>query len=108
MALIPQAAVQEGQQGKFVLIVDENNTVKQRHVVLGRRINAMWVAEKGVAIGEKVIVEGLQKVRSGVEVRAVEMHVDPIIGTISDLDNKVVESSKNNEPNISPSANTDK
>ncbi|HCM48648.1 MAG TPA: efflux transporter periplasmic adaptor subunit [Colwellia sp.] len=108
MALIPQAAVQESQQGKFVLIVDENNIVKQRHVVLGRRINAMWVAEKGVAIGEKVIVEGLQKVRSGVEVRAIEKHVDPIIGTISDLDNKVVEPSKNNEPNISPSAKTDK
>ncbi|PKG81172.1 efflux transporter periplasmic adaptor subunit [Colwellia sp. 75C3] len=107
MALIPQAAVQESQQGKFVLIVDENNKVKQRHVVLGRRINAMWVAEKGVAIGEKVIVEGLQKVRSGVEVRGVDKHVDPIIGTISDLDNKSVDSSKVNEPNISPSATTD-
>jgi len=108
MALIPQAAVQENQQGKFVLIVGENNKVKQRHVVLGRRINAMWVAEKGVAIGEKVIVEGLQKVRSGVEVRGIEKYVDPTIGTISDLKNKDVDSSKVNEPNISPSATTDK
>jgi membrane fusion protein (multidrug efflux system) len=108
MALIPQAAVQEGQQGKFVLIVDENNTVKQRHVVLGRRINAMWVAEKGVSIGEKVIVEGLQKVRSGVEVRGVEKHVDPLVGTISDIDDKSVDSSKVTEPTISPSATTDK
>jgi len=108
MALIPQAAVQENQQGKFVLIVDENNKVKQRHVVLGRRINAMWVAEKGVAIGEKVIVEGLQKVRSGVEVKGIEKYVDPIIGTISDLENQDVDSSKVNEPNISPSATTDK
>jgi len=108
MALIPQAAVQENQQGKFVLIVDENNKVKQRHVVLGRRINAMWVAEKGVAIGEKVIVEGLQKVRSGAEVRGIEKYVDPIIGTISDLENQDVDSSKVNKPNISPSATTDK
>jgi membrane fusion protein (multidrug efflux system) len=108
MALIPQAAVQENQQGKFVLIVDEDNKVKQRHVVLGRRINAMWVAEKGVAIDEKVIVEGLQKVRSGVEVRSIEKFVDPIIGTISDLENQGVDSSKVNEPNISPSATTDK
>ena len=108
MALIPQAAVQEGQQGKFVLIVDENNTVKQRHVVLGRRINAMWVAEKGVAIGEKVIIEGLQKVRSGVEVRGVEKHVDPLVGTISDIDDKSVDSSKVTEPTISPSATADK
>jgi membrane fusion protein (multidrug efflux system) len=108
MALIPQAAVQESQQGKFVLIVNEDNKVIQRHVVLGRRINAMWVAEKGVAIGEKVIVEGLQKVRSGVEVRGIEKSVDPVVGTISDLDNKAVDSSKVNERNISPSATTDK
>lgn len=108
MALIPQAAVQESQQGKFVLIVDDNNKVIQRHVVLGRRINAMWVAEKGLAIGDKVIVEGLQKVRSGVEVRGVEKYVDPLLGTISDLDDKSVDSSKVNEPKINPNATTDK
>jgi len=88
MALIPQAAVQENQQGKFVLIVDENSKVIQRHVVLGRRINAMWAVESGVTIGEKVIVEGLQKVRSGVEVKGIEKHVDPLIGTISDIGDK--------------------
>lgn len=108
MALIPQAAVQESQQGKFVLIVDENNKVKQRHVVLGRRINAMWVAEKGVEIGEKVIVEGLQKVRAGVEVKGIEKNVDPVIGTISGLDTKVVDPSKITEPNISLSVATSK
>jgi membrane fusion protein (multidrug efflux system) len=107
MALIPQAAVQDTQQGKFVLIVDDNNKVIQRHVVLGRRINAMWVVETGVAIGEKVIVEGLQKVRSGVEVRAVEKHVDPLVGTISDVD-KTVDSSKINDSNSSTNASTDK
>jgi len=108
MALIPQAAVQENQQGKFVLIVDENSKVIQRHVVLGRRINAMWAVESGVTIGEKVIVEGLQKVRSGVEVKGIEKHVDPLIGTISDIGDKSVDSSKVTEPNISPSASIDK
>ncbi|WP_019027050.1 efflux RND transporter periplasmic adaptor subunit [Colwellia piezophila] len=108
MALIPQAAVQENQQGKFVLIVGQDNKVKQRHVVLGRRINAMWVVEKGVAIGEHVIVEGLQKVRSGVEVNGVKKYVDALTGTISDMDNKAADSSKAIEPNISPSATVDK
>lgn len=108
MALIPQAAVQENQQGKFVLIVDENSKVIQRHVVLGRRINAMWAVESGVTIGEKVIVEGLQKVRSGVEVKGIEKHVDPLIGTISDIGDKSVDSSKVTKPNISPSASIDK
>lgn len=108
MALIPQAAVQENQQGKFVLIVGQDNKVKLRHVVLGRRINAMWVVEKGVAIGEQVIVEGLQKVRAGVEVNGISKYVDPLTGTISDIDNKTTDSAKAIEPNVSPSAAVDK
>ena len=108
MALIPQAAVQENQQGKFVLVVGADNKVKQRHVVLGRRINAMWVVEKGVAIGEKVIVEGLQKVRAGVEVNGVIKHVDPLTGTISDINDKTKSTAKANEVNDSPSATVDK
>ena len=83
MALVPQAAVQANQQGKFVLVVDENNTVKQRHVSLGRRINAMWVVTEGLSSDESVIIEGLQKVRPGVKVNPVVKMVDPLTGTIS-------------------------
>ncbi|MBU2869918.1 efflux RND transporter periplasmic adaptor subunit [Colwellia sp. E2M01] len=106
MALIPQAAVQENQQGKFILIVDEDNKVIQRHVVLGRRINAMWVVESGVSVGENVIVEGLQKVRSGIEVKAIEKYVDPLVGTISDVDNQVNDSVKVNNSDNSATTST--
>jgi membrane fusion protein (multidrug efflux system) len=85
MVLVPQVAVQEGQQGKFVLVVDEQNKVKQRPVVLGRRINAMWAVEKGLIIDENVIVEGLQKVRPGVEVKSVMKNIDALTGIISDV-----------------------
>lgn len=92
MALVPQAAVQANQQGKFVLVIDENNTVKQRHVTLGRRINAMWIVKDGLSAGEQVIIEGLQKVRPGVQVHPVEKLVDVVTGTIhlptTALDNK--------------------
>ena len=83
-ALVPQAAVQENQQGKFVLVVDKDNKVKQRHVELGRRIHAMWAVESGLELGESVIVEGLQKVRAGVEVKGLLKQVDPLTGTITD------------------------
>ncbi|MCG7567738.1 efflux RND transporter periplasmic adaptor subunit [Pseudoalteromonas sp. CnMc7-15] len=83
-ALVPQAAVQENQQGKFVLVVKGDNTVAQRLVDLGRRIDAMWVVKSGIEQGERVIVEGLQKVRSGVEVNPVVKQVDAKTGTISD------------------------
>ena len=82
-ALIPQAAVQENQQGKFVLVVGNDNKVSTRLVSLGRRIKAMWVVESGLKNDEKVIVEGLQKVRQGVEVKPVEKVVDHTTGTIS-------------------------
>ncbi|MGB1292539.1 MAG: efflux RND transporter periplasmic adaptor subunit [Pseudoalteromonas sp.] len=86
-SLIPQAAVQENQQGKFVLVVGDDNKVATRIVTLGRRINAMWVVESGLEEGERVIVEGLQKVRQGVEVKAVEKEVDHTTGTISNKSN---------------------
>jgi membrane fusion protein (multidrug efflux system) len=84
MALVPQFAVQESQQGKFVLVIDENNKVVQRLVKLGRRINAMWLVESGINANERVIIEGLQKVRSGSEVTPVNKRVDPLTGVISD------------------------
>jgi len=83
MSMVPQVAVQANQQGKFVLIVDEVNKVKQRHVVLGRRINAMWVVKEGLKAGEQVVIEGLQKVRSGVTVKPVIKTVDALTGTIA-------------------------
>ena len=83
MSLVPQAAVQENQQGKFVLVIDDKNKVQQRIVKLGRRINAMWVVEAGLEANEKVILEGLQKVRNGIEVKPVIKQVDPITGVIS-------------------------
>ena len=85
MSMVPQSAVQANQQGKFVLVVDELKAVKLRHVVLGRRINAMWVVEEGLKADEQVIIEGLQKVRPGVTVNPVAKAVDALTGTIAEL-----------------------
>lgn len=84
MSMVPQAAVQANQQGKFVLVVDESQTVKQRHVVLGRRINAMWIVQEGLKAGEQVIIEGLQKVRVGITVKPVLKMVNTLTGTITE------------------------
>ena len=86
LALVPQSAVQSSQQGKSVLVVDNDNKVKQRLLTLGRRIDAMWVVEEGLSEGEQVIIEGLQKVRAGAEVTTVEKVVDPVTGVVSELD----------------------
>jgi len=88
MVMVPQAAVQENQQGKFVLVIDNENKVLQRHVVLGRRINALWVVESGLEANENVIIEGLQKVKPGISVNPVAKSVDAVSGVISDLEAK--------------------
>ncbi|AYV25071.1 efflux RND transporter periplasmic adaptor subunit [Vibrio mediterranei] len=66
--LIPQKSVQEDQQGRYVLIVDDNNLVNRKNVKLGKRYGIDWELKEGLSKGERVITEGLQKVRMGAEV----------------------------------------
>jgi membrane fusion protein (multidrug efflux system) len=68
---IPQSAIQENQQGRFVLVVDAENRVSSRPVETGQRIESRWVIESGLDEGETVIVQGVQKVRPGAEVKPV-------------------------------------
>jgi membrane fusion protein (multidrug efflux system) len=63
--LVPERAVGELQGGYQVAVVNRDNTVSIRNVRVGPRIGGLWVIEEGVAPGERVVVEGLQKVRNG-------------------------------------------
>ena len=69
--VIPQAAVQENQSGRFVLVVDKDNEVQTRQVTLGEQDGTGWVVEGGLDEGEQVIVQGLQKVKAGGKVNPV-------------------------------------
>lgn len=69
--VIPQAALQQDQQGKFVLVVGDDGLVEQRYVSLGQPIGTEIAVTQGVEIGENVIVEGLQRVRLGQPVETV-------------------------------------
>lgn len=68
--LIPQRAVQEIQGLYSVMVVKSDSTVEQRMVKTGERVGNIWVIESGVKPGEKVIVEGVQRVRPGQQVNA--------------------------------------
>ncbi|NIB39356.1 efflux RND transporter periplasmic adaptor subunit [Pseudomaricurvus alkylphenolicus] len=82
LPVIPQYAVQQGQQGRFVLVVDDSNRVKSRAIQVGRRIESLWVVTSGLKEGDRLIVDGLQKVRSGVIVQPVMKQLDPKTGTL--------------------------
>jgi len=68
--LVPQLAVQEIQGLYSVMVVKPDATVEQRTVKAGERVGNLWVIDSGLKPGEKVIVEGLQKVQPGVKVVA--------------------------------------
>ncbi len=70
--VIPQASVQEDQAGRFVLVVDDADTVTIRRVVLGDPQGIYTVVESGLSEGERVIFQGVQKVRPGMKVTATE------------------------------------
>lgn len=68
--LVPQRAVAEMQGTYRVAVVGADNTIEFRMVQTGARIGTLWVIESGLAAGERIVVEGLQKVRPGTTVSA--------------------------------------
>jgi membrane fusion protein (multidrug efflux system) len=63
--LVPVAAVQQDKQGAFVLVVGPDNKVREQRVTLGRQVSQYFVVADGLSGGERVIVEGTQKVQPG-------------------------------------------
>ena len=68
--LVPQRAVTELQGSYQVFVVGADDKASVRPVTVGERVGTMWIIQTGLKAGENVIVEGLQKVRDGVPVRA--------------------------------------
>ncbi|WP_299472208.1 efflux RND transporter periplasmic adaptor subunit [uncultured Roseibium sp.] len=72
VAAIPQPAIQLDTKGHFVFVVDANNKVERRDVVLGRQTGTLWEVKSGLKQGERVVVQGLQRVSPGSTVDPVE------------------------------------
>jgi len=74
--LVPQRAVQEMQGLFHVLVLGAGDSVAQRLVVPGERLGSLWVIASGLAAGETIVVEGLQKVRDGMRVVPVRVEAE--------------------------------
>jgi RND family efflux transporter MFP subunit len=70
--LVPQRAVTELQGGYQVAVVDGDNKVSIRPVTVGERVENLWIVIKGLNAGERVVVEGLLKIRDGAAVSVVD------------------------------------
>ena len=70
--LVPQQGVTRDQKGDpYALVAGKDGKVEQRMLTLDRALGDRWLVTKGLAAEDRVIVDGLQRVRPGAEVKAV-------------------------------------
>ncbi len=94
--LVPQQGIARNPQGNpTAMIVDANEKVQQRMLTLDRAIGDQWLVSSGLNPGDRVIVEGIQKIRPGASVKAVPF----------DTGSKDGKSATTNEKMVKPSAN---
>jgi membrane fusion protein (multidrug efflux system) len=64
--LVPQRGVTRNSQGQAVsMVLTDDGIVEQREITVGDAIGADWLVEDGLAPGDRVIVEGVQKIQAG-------------------------------------------
>jgi membrane fusion protein, multidrug efflux system len=67
--LVPQRAISELQGGYLVAVVGADNKISIKSVKMGQKIGTSWIVDEGLTPNDRVVVEGFQKVREGMEVR---------------------------------------
>jgi membrane fusion protein (multidrug efflux system) len=75
--LVLQRAVTELQGTYQVAVVNDSNKVNIRTVTVGPKVDSLWVIERGLRAGERVVVEGTQKVNEGTTVRPTPFNSRP-------------------------------
>ena len=64
--VVPQVAISRDVKGNaLAYVIDENNTIEERTLTTGQTLGDQWIVESGLEAGERVVVEGLQKIQVG-------------------------------------------
>lgn len=69
---VPEQALAQGPRGTYVFVVDDQGIARRKEVVTGQTVKGRWVIQSGITAGDRVIVDGLPKVRPDQPVKAVE------------------------------------
>ena len=75
--MVPDAAIGSEQARKFVYLIDHDNVARLRYVTLGQLIDDRRVIKEGLSAGDRVVVNGLMRVRQGVKVTPEEQPASP-------------------------------
>lgn len=69
---VPERAIGQGPNGTYVYVVDEQGMARVRPVTTAHTADGRWAVDSGLAAGERIIVEGLPKVRPNTPVKVVD------------------------------------
>jgi membrane fusion protein (multidrug efflux system) len=69
--VVAQSAVLQDRDGRFVYVLNEDNTVHLRRIETGAKIGEQWAVTKGIWPGERVVVQGTQRLADGIAVQPV-------------------------------------
>lgn len=72
LPVVPQSAVLQDREGRFVYVLGEGNTVSQRRIETGARVENGWAVTEGLSGGEPVVVQGIQRLSDGMTVQPTE------------------------------------
>src|SRR5436190_6917561 len=75
--MVPDAAIGTEQVRKFVYLIDQDNVARLRYVTLGQLVDDLRVIKQGLSAGDRVVVNGLMRVRQGVKVTPEEQPASP-------------------------------
>lgn len=81
--LIPQKATFEVQENNYVYVLDKDNVVQARSIVVGQRLPHLYVVSSGLSTGDKVIYEGIQRVKEGDKIKPELRSMKSIMGQLS-------------------------
>ncbi len=76
--LVPQQAVQQLQGSNQVAVVEDGNKINIRSVKVGEQVGNMWIVTHGLTPGERVVVAGVQKVKTGMVVNPKPFTAEPL------------------------------
>ena len=98
VTLVPQDAVLENVNSKYVWVIDENNTAKQKDIKVNGQFEKSWIVTEGLQPGDVVISTNLQSIRSGSKVQVVESEKTEDIKTnnAESEDNEQITTNKEN------------
>ena len=72
LPVVPQTAVLQDREGRFVYLLGEDSKVSQQRITTGARVGNGWAVTEGLAGNEQVVVQGIQRLRDGMTVQPSE------------------------------------